>query len=311
MDLHTASQQLISALKSFMAENPVDAILFSGGIDTSLLASIAYQLSKPALITVIFKDAHAPDLHFSTLAAKTLGAEHHIKFFDLNEAIRAARKTIYILRTFDPVEIRNSIPILIGLEFAKKLGFRTIMTGDGGDELFAGYSFLLKMQPQEVETWIQKTVKTWSFSSNTLAKALGLTIVQPFTNKTVVNTALKIPINLKISKLNNKTIGKFILRKILESTLSPEIAWRNKDPIELGSGTSSLPQILNHMISDEEFRQLSKEVKLRSKEQALYFKIFKSLGLKIPKAKNSTPCKYCGAPTSNNFCKTCGAYPAT
>lgn len=311
MTITSIIQQITDVLEKSIIEKPADAILFSGGIDTSVLAALTCRYSKIPLVTVVFKEAFSSDLQFSTIVAKHLGAEQHIKYFDVDEAIQAAYKVIEILKVFDPVEIRNSIPIYIGLEFCRKMGYHVVMTGDGGDELFAGYSFLLEKPLREIDEWIKNVVKTWGFSSSKLAKSLKITVRQPYTSEDVVKLALRIPIQYKVVKKDNKVIGKYILRKIAEKYLPEKVAWRSKDPIEVGSGASALNTIFAQMMSDKEFNELSKEVKLRDKEQAFYFKIFKTIGCKIPKAKDaSNACKYCGAEVSNKFCRICGAYPA-
>jgi asparagine synthase (glutamine-hydrolysing) len=50
-----------------------------------------------------------------------------------------------VIKTFDPMEIRNSAAVYIGMREAKKDGNSTILTGDACDELFAGYSFLFNL----------------------------------------------------------------------------------------------------------------------------------------------------------------------
>jgi len=311
ISINDTIQQLIEVLEESIKKSMADAILFSGGIDTSVLAALTYRYSKIPLVTIVFKEAFSSDLQFSTMVAKHLGAEQHIKYFEVDEAVQAAHKVIRILEVFDPMEIRNSIPIYIGLEFCKKMGYHVVMTGDGSDELFAGYSFLFEKSLREIDEWIQNIVKTWSFSSSKLAKSLKIVVRQPYTSEDVVKLALRIPIQYKVLKKNNAVIGKYVLRKIAEKYLPKEVAWRSKDPIEVGSGANILSTIFAQMVSDEELNKLSKEVKLRNKEQAFYFKIFKTFGCDIPKAKNtSNACKYCGAEISNKFCRICGAYPA-
>jgi len=288
-----------------------EAILFSGGIDTTLIAVLAYKIRKLPLITVIFKETSPPDLKYSMLIAKHLGAEHHIKFFDINEAVSAAKEVIKILKVFDPVEIRNSISIYIGLRFCKNLGYKCVLTGDGGDELFAGYSFLYSKSREEVENWIKSVIRTWEFSSLKIGKYLKILVKQPFTNHNVINIALKIPISLKIARYRGRIYGKYILRKILEKYVPYAVAWRNKDPIEFGSGSTHLRNIFSKWVSEDEYDAFSKEVKLRDKEQAFYYKLFKSLGYVIRPAKNPLKaCKYCGSEVENKFCRICGAYPA-
>ena len=38
------------------------------------------------------------------------------------------------------------------LSNAKKLGMHKVMTGDGADELFAGYKFMRKLNPEKLQS---------------------------------------------------------------------------------------------------------------------------------------------------------------
>lgn len=302
---------LENALCNVISNFP-DAILFSGGIDTSLITVLTYRFSKVPLITCFFKESEPRDFKYASMLAKQLGAEHHIKYFTVEDAIYASKETIKLLRIFDPMEIRNSIPIYIGLKFCKDLGFKRIFTGDGADELFAGYSFLYNKSSEYVESWIKEIVNKWFFSSDVIGNSLGLIVEHPYTNEKIIDLALKIPVKYKIARVNKMIYGKYILRRILERYVSKELAWRSKEPIESGSGSIMISKFFSSMISDEEFRELNREVKLRDKEQAYYYKIFKELGYKIIKSSDpSKACIYCGSEVKNNsFCNVCGAYPA-
>jgi len=289
-----------------------DAILFSGGIDTSLITVLTYRFKRVPLVTCFFRDSEPRDFRYAIMLAKQLGAEHHVRYFTNEDAIYACREVIKVLRVFDPMEIRGSITIYLGLDFCKDLGFKRIFTGDGGDELFAGYSFLYDKSLKYIENWIKGIVNRWSFSSKLIGNSLGLTVEHPYTNEKVVKLALKIPVKYKIARVNGVIYGKYILRRILEKYVSRELAWRSKEPIESGSGSAVLSKFFSSMISDEEFRELNKEVKLRNKEQAYYYKVFRELGYRVIKSSDpSKACRYCGSEIVDDvFCRVCGAYPA-
>ena len=60
--------------------------------------------------------------------------------------LHAINETIKILKVFNDIEIRNSIVMYLSYTKSKKCeGHTSIITGDGADELFAGYNFFLKM----------------------------------------------------------------------------------------------------------------------------------------------------------------------
>jgi len=123
-----------------------EGILLSGGLDTSILAVIASKFVPLRAVTVAFQNALAPDVEYAVLVANRLGLKHIIHIFNHEELYDAIPAVVKTLRSFDPMEIRNSVTIHIGLETARENGICTGMTGDGCDELFAGYSFLFGLE---------------------------------------------------------------------------------------------------------------------------------------------------------------------
>jgi asparagine synthase (glutamine-hydrolysing) len=208
------------------------------------------------------------------------------------------------------MEIRNDITIYIGLKYLKELGVKSVLTGDGADELFAGYSFMFELEPQDVDTWICDGVECWSFSAKPIGENLGLRVFQPFLDERIIDLALKIPAEFKIAKHNGVTHGKYILRKTFEEMLSSEVVWRSKCPIETGSGSTNLSKIFH--VEMEEFNELSKIVPLDSQEQAYYFKIYRETISEIPPLNDDEKtCPRCGGgvPMNKKYCKICGVYP--
>ncbi len=196
------------------------------------------------------------------------------------------------------------------MNYLRELGAKSVITGDGGDELFAGYSFLFNLKPREIDRWVEDITKKWFFAAKPIGESLGLKVLQPFLDKKIVNLALRIPAELKVAKLDGKVYGKYILRKAFERFLPAEVVWRGKHPIETGSGSTKLSEIFK--VSAEEFRELSKIVNLSSQEQAYYFKIYLEVVGEIPKPKNGErACPKCGAgvPINGRYCRVCGAYP--
>ncbi len=305
------AKELLNKLEASVKRHQGEAILLSGGLDTSVLAFLMKNL-KPIAITAIFEQNPGPDLYYSRRVAEFLGFDHKIKIFKLDEALEAAKNVINVLKTFDPMEIRNSITIYIALSYAKKLGLKSIVTGDGGDELFAGYSYMYKMGPQELEKYIKELSEHWFFSAVPLSESLGLKVEQPYTDREFVEFALKIPPEFKVHEERNRIYGKWIVRKAVEGLLPDEIVWRTKDPIEIGSGSTTLTQIISKMIDNETFEKLKKEIILRDYEQAYYYKLFREIIGSIPKpGPDEKRCPFCGAgvPVNSKYCRTCGAYP--
>ena len=182
------------------------------------------------------------------------------------------------------------------------------MTGDGADELFTGYSYMWEL---DLNSYLPELARRMKFSAPLLGKSLGIEVKQPFLDKELVAFALTINPKDKVKKIGDKKWGKWILRKSFEENLPPEITWREKTPLEYGSGTYHLREIISAQITNEELREKEKvyPVQFINKEHLYYYEIFRKVVGDIPTPKeNETPCPFCGAGMSKDawHCRICG-----
>ena len=138
-NVDAVAAELRDSLEKSVKKNMTEDMLFSGGIDTSILATILSKYVRIRGFTCAFKQADALDVKYAKLMAKRLNIEHYMNPFDEDQVFEAIPAVVKVLGSFDPMEVRNSITITIGLKFAKSYGVTELMTGDGADELFAGY----------------------------------------------------------------------------------------------------------------------------------------------------------------------------
>jgi asparagine synthase (glutamine-hydrolysing) len=298
-------EQLRSKLREAVKKSRANGMLLSGGLDTSILAFVA----RPNIgFTVALKGSLAADLVYSEKIAKLLGIQHKKMEFTTEEALAALPEVIRILKTFD-LALPNDLSIYFGLKLARESGISSVMTGDGADELFAGYSYMAELSPQDLGRYISKLSQNWYFSANELGRALDVEISQPFLDKNFVRFALDISPELKVKD----GIGKYMLRKSFEDLLPAEIVWRGKEPIEYGSGSTKLREIINSMVTDGEFQSVAKvvDIKFINKEHFFYWRIYNEVVGKIPKARaDEISCPCCGAGMGIYHCPTCGfSYP--
>jgi asparagine synthase (glutamine-hydrolysing) len=295
-----------------------DGILLSGGLDTSIISILASRFKKLQSITVKFENAPSPDIEYADLVAKLLGFQQHIYTFNEHELYDALPTVIKTTNSFDPMEIRNSVVIYLGLKAAKEKGLQTIFTGDGADELFGGYSYLFNLDQEQTSKELKKLSQVMTFSSIPLAEVLGMEAKLPFLIPEVKEFALQLDSQYKIHKENEQIYGKWILRKAFEELLPKAVVWRVKTPIEVGSGTTILPKFFDQKISNTEFIKKKKiylnedHVAIRDKEQLFYYEIFRST-VGIPQAfdTNGRTCPQCNSNIDGQatYCRTCGAYP--
>ena len=230
--------------------------------------------------------------------------------------LEAIEETIKILENFNDIEIRNNVVMYLAIKWAKEKGEQSIITGDGADELFAGYSFLINKPEDQLEDEIKRVCSIMHFPTQKIGKALGIRIESPFLEDKMVELARLIPADLKVKNEKEKRYGKWILRKTFEKHIPFQIAWRGKSPMQEGSGTIGLTNLFDSIIGEEQFVEkkltIEKEddVIIRSRESMHYYEIFKRFfGSPVDnKAKNR--CPYCKHKVNNSkFCRMCGAFP--
>jgi asparagine synthase (glutamine-hydrolysing) len=118
-------------------------------------------------------------------------------------------------------------------------------------------------------------MKMWNimtFSSVPIAKAVGVEAKIPYLDPDFKSFAMKLDSKFKIQEEKGNKWGKWIMRKAFEDILPENLTWRTKDPIEVGSGTTTLPSFFNLRTTDSEFEDKRKKylekdkVKIRDKE---------------------------------------------
>jgi asparagine synthase (glutamine-hydrolysing) len=119
-----------------LADVPLGAFL-SGGIDSSsVVASMALQSPEPVkTFSIGFEEARFNELEYAALVARQYRTEHHA-IVVRPDSVSLVPKLIH---SFDePFGDASAIPTYIVSEFAVS-HVKVALSGDGGDELFAGY----------------------------------------------------------------------------------------------------------------------------------------------------------------------------
>jgi asparagine synthase (glutamine-hydrolysing) len=125
---------------------------------------------------------------------------------------------------------------------------------------------------------------------------------------------------MKVNYENGEKYGKWILRKAYSELIPDEVIWRSKAPLEQGTGTWVLPDYFNNTVTNDyfdekkEFYKDRDDVILTSKEQLIYYEIFRNNFGKPSEIFNDTEGKECPnckgyVKTKIGFCRICGTYP--
>lgn len=304
-----------NALTSSVQKNLSDAVLLSGGLDSSIITGIASKFVDLTGITITYKDA--PDVAYAKIIAEKHSVTHLIKHLAEEEVSDAIENVIRIMETFDPMEIRNTSVIYVSLKEIKNNGFDSVMTGDGGDELFAGYNYMRRMDMSNLESELQRLWKTMRFSAIAIGDELGITVKTPYLDQEFIELAKRIPLNLKIMEQDGVKWGKWILRHCFEDYVTREVAWRAKMPLEEGAGISAFARRFDSSVMDDYFAERVKyyashdSVRIRDKEHLYYYTIYRKF-FDMPKSNEcESRCPDCKGyvEKDSRFCRTCGSFP--
>tara|TARA_B000000477_G_scaffold44614_1_gene37891 strand:- start:610 stop:1557 length:948 start_codon:yes stop_codon:yes gene_type:complete len=313
--METEEEQCMRILTNAVNECKSDWIALSGGLDSSILAHLRKD-QKPQTMTIITKDFLGTDLTFAQIIAKHLGLNLSLIQVSMEDVLDSINETIKILGNYNDIEIRNSIVPYIYLTTLKKKGVDSVITGDGADEVFAGYNFLLKKSDEEIGEELKRIKKIMHFPSKDIARSLNMKVETPFLNEELIKFSDEIEISKKINVKDGKKFGKWILRETFEKYLPNNITWREKSPMQDGSGTNNLTGLFNTIITDDIFTQKKTRileedgVYIRTKESLHYYECFrKTNSVKKSDSDNRCPdCNYEIAPNSR-FCRMCGKFP--
>lgn len=313
-------EQLRSLMIDRVLASSADGILFSGGLDTSILAAIASSHGRRLrAIMVSVAEGTGLDEPFALLMAERLGFHVEVLRPSLQELVLRMPELIRAVQSFDPMELRNSIVAYVALQAAAKRGIAGVLTGDAADELFAGYSFMFNMPPEQLPSYICHLNEIMHFTSEVIGGQHGVGVDSPYASLPIREFAVSLDYEDLVCEYEGRRFGKRILRDAFTDMLPREIVWRLKTPIEYGSGSTALRQIAEQSVSHADFerergRAASEDfVKLRDKEQTFYYRMYRRV-FPPPRelSRTSKTCAGCQAPVSRldmKYCRMCGAYP--
>lgn len=112
-------------------------VFLSGGLDSSSVAGLVKQATgNLKTFTIGFAEQDYDETPYARLSAEHFGAEHHEYFVTAEDAAEALPE---IAAAYDePFANSSAIPTYFCAKFAAEHGIKTLLAGDGGDELFGG-----------------------------------------------------------------------------------------------------------------------------------------------------------------------------
>ena len=253
-DLHLCATQLreilIDAVRKRM--DGVGGVSLSGGLDSSIIAAVAKEFNPHLkLFTGTIQTSPGPDLENAKLMADFLGMEHHVYEITEKDITHFIPDAVWYLESFDEDCINGIISNYYVSRMVRQ-HTKSVLVGEGADELFGGYRMVLKnpkvKSDEQRERLAQKLLE---ISYNTALRRLdrawmanGVDYQTPFLDSKVVAFSQKIPMSWKI--YGDKQVEKYVLREAFRDMLPEKIANREKLRFSMGVG---MDDVMDNIVS--------------------------------------------------------------
>lgn len=252
---------LVEAVKKRVDGLDRVGIIFSGGIDSVLVAKIASEFTDVICYTAGLKDSG--DVRYAKLAASKIGLRIRVKELDTNDIEKYIPEVMETIedRLFGQVEV--AIPVYAAVEMAHEDGLKVMLTGQGADELFGGYPWyriLVEKEGYEVfEHYMMEDIlnlyRETLEREDKITMAHSIELRVPYLDPEVIKVAMRIDSRLKIRSSDDK-LGKYVHREIAKRLGVPaDLADRPKEAAQHGSGVH---EVLLKLAEENGFTELVK-----------------------------------------------------
>jgi asparagine synthase (glutamine-hydrolysing) len=223
------------------------AVLFSGGLDSSIIA----KLSKDLAIQPTLFCAGASSSRDMTNARRMSAAldlpliEREITFDDVTNCLTSLIRTT---ESAGMIPVSTSLPFHFALEQCADRGLKTVLHGQGADELFCGYERYEKTLSAKGYTALCTEMLNDVVGLgeaiplyDKIGAAKGIELFAPYADISVVKFSLEVPIELKLFKKASGYSRKYFLNQIANKIGVPtQLLPKQKVAAQFGSGAAGI-----------------------------------------------------------------------
>jgi asparagine synthase (glutamine-hydrolysing) len=311
----TTKEQIMNNIKEKLTEsvrsqlddlirgkNEIDfGVLLSGGLDSSLIASLVVKEAKKMGYTKRIKtfsvgvNKNVPDLIAARKVSKYLDTDHYEYYFSPTEGINNLENVIWFIESYDCTTVRASTAMYFLTRGIKSQfpNLKVVFSGELSDELLcylyganAPNSYEFQM---ETINLISNVHKFDCLRANKTCMANSIEARVPFTDIDFVNTILSLDPEWKMFGKNGKMEKQILRDSFRDNYLPNEILYRKKEQFSDGvSGfdgkndnwIDAVKDYVENLYTSEDFDKLRKKYntnKPDTKEKLFYREIFSNL----------------------------------
>ncbi|AGF85416.1 synthase [Moumouvirus goulette] len=280
----------IRAVKKRLESDRPIGFLLSGGLDSSLIVSIAAKILGPEKITCFSIGLPgSPDVEAAKCVVKYLGiTQHHIVPFSIEQGIEQIPTVISTIETYDITTIRASTPQYIMAKYIHdNTNIRVLLSGEGSDEIHGSYKYMRFAPNSEEFHWetIRLLKELCYFDNKRTDRSMadnGLEVRVPFLDQEYVEYITSIDPSLLMYRKDY--LEKKIIRDAFIGYLPDEVLYRPKEAFSDAVSSQdinwykNIQEIANSYITDIELETNPYIHNRPEIKEALYYrKIFDTI----------------------------------
>lgn len=235
---------LISSMKKRTQDIDQIGIIFSGGIDSVIIAWLAKKMVRE--VTCYTGGVQgSSDIAFARRIAKRLDLKLKVNELTHEEVEEMIPDVINTIEHTNAGQVEVAIPVYAAAKLAQEDGIKVVLSGQAVDELFGGYSWYSKIvkdgggyaglrnyMNEDIQLMYKETLER----EDKITMAHSIEMQEPFLDLKLIRLSMKIDLRLNVKGVSD-AFGKHVHRKLAQELGIPrDIAYRSKEAAQHGSG---------------------------------------------------------------------------